>query len=76
MAIDAELARRKLALEEADSIRKNEVGPHNAEIERYKVDLEIQFKYDELAQKMEMERYKADKSVEVAKLAPKPESGE
>ena len=71
MAIDAEIARRKLALEEADSIRRNEVGPHNAEIERYKVDKELEFKYFELQAKLEVERYKADKSAEAEKEAAK-----
>lgn len=81
LALKAKMHEDEQAAKEAELAVKREAahnGPHNADIERYKVDKEIQFKYDELAAKMEMERYKADRAAEAAKEAAKaaPHAGE
>lgn len=44
MQADNAFRERDLALKEADSIRDSTIGPHNAEIERYKADLDAQNK--------------------------------
>jgi hypothetical protein len=80
---DAELR----AIEIEVKRRQAETGPHNEDIEKYKVDQETasreRIELAKLAlarEKMLLEsadrRYAADKQVEVAKLAPTPEPGE
>lgn len=80
---DAELR----AIEIEVKRRAAETGPHNEDIEKYKVDQEtasreriemmkLEFEREKLAVQMELERYKADKMAEAAKAKPESKEGD
>jgi len=73
--MDAAFRERELAIREADSIRDASTGPHNAEIERYKADLDAENKANALsveaqveAEKLVLEREKLAIELRIAEL--------